>query len=85
MDGTNATTTRVISVPTLVMALVFLGGVVLLGVTILQRKRMERPLFLSLLVFSVAMLVSAAAISWIVPWVDVVSKYSSGEAEDSGD
>jgi peptidoglycan/LPS O-acetylase OafA/YrhL len=85
MDGTSATTTRVISAPTLVMALVFLGGVVLLGVSILQRKKMERPLFLGLVVFSVAMLVSAAAMSWTVPWVDVVTKYSSGESENSGE
>jgi hypothetical protein len=85
MDGTSATATRVISAPALVLVLVFLGGLVLLGVSILQRKKMERPLFLGLVVFSVAVMVSVAAMSWTLPWVEVVTKYSSGESVDSGE
>jgi len=67
------------------LLLVFVAGLVIAAVTVIRRRSIERPLYLGLLVFAAAMMVSAAGLSLMAPWVDVVTKFSSGSSVDSAE
>jgi uncharacterized membrane protein len=71
-------------VPLGVFLLLFFTGAVVFCVTMLIRKKVERPLYLSLLVFGIAIMVFAA-VGLSRPLVDVLSVYSSGSSEESGE
>ncbi len=78
MEGFDPSASTIV-VPTglIVLAAVFLAGLVLLIVLLVKRKRMESSLFLSLAVLSVCAMVTSAVVAFF-PTVDVVTRISSG-------
>lgn len=61
--------------------IVFLAGLVLLGVVLIRKKQLPSGLFAPLLFLSLCMVIGSIALLTL-PMVDVVTKLSSGEADE---
>jgi Kef-type K+ transport system membrane component KefB len=81
MDPPSTTQVKVGLAPLGVLLLLFLAGVAIIAVTVLRRKAIERPLYLGLIVFGAAVMVAAVGLSLMAPWVEVVTRFSSGSSE----
>jgi hypothetical protein len=80
VDGPVITATNFSFSPIGVMLLAFLVGVALLGVVLLVRQKVTKPLYKGLLIFGIAAIVMAVGVSLLFPLVDVVTvQTSSGQ------
>jgi hypothetical protein len=77
MDGPVTTATDFSFSPIGVLLLALLVGVALLAVALLVRKKVTKPLYKGLLVFGIAAIFAAVALSLLFPLVDVVAVRSS--------